>query len=141
MRVIKTILLVSGLALLPLIVTAQSIEDMQQMPMEERRALRESMSDEEFAEKRKQWRSEFEKLSDEEKQAIREKRSTHRSQNRKLARERWESMSEEERAAAREKHQGKGKKGNRKGHGKGGKNKGDKPLETDMPTGTDQSSE
>jgi hypothetical protein len=141
MRVIKTILLISGLALLPLIVTAQSIEDLQQMPMEDRRALRESMSDEEFEKKRKQWRSEFESLSDEEKQAIREKRSANRGENRKLARERWESMSEEERAAAREKYEGKGKKGGRKGHSKGGKDKGKKPLETDEAASIDQPSE
>ena len=69
------------------------------------------------------------------------KRSANRGENRKLARERWDSMSEEERAAAREKYQGKGKKGARKGHGKGGKNKGEKPLETDAATDTDQSSE
>ena len=66
---------------------------------------------------REQWRSEFESLPEEEKQAIRAKRSEKRNENKKLARERWESMSEEERATAREKYKGKGK-GKRKGQGK-----------------------
>jgi hypothetical protein len=62
MRVIKKILLVSGMALLPFAVTAESIEEMQEMSMEERRAMLGSMSDEEFAQKREQWRGEFESL-------------------------------------------------------------------------------
>jgi hypothetical protein len=123
------------LALLPFAAAAQSIDEFQQMPMEERRAIRESMSDEEFAKKREQWRSEFESLPEEEKQAIRAKRSEKRSENRKLARERWESMSEEERATAREKYKGKGK---RKGHNKDGENRGEKPVEA---AGNDQSTE
>ena len=134
MRAIKRILLVSGMALLPFAVTAQSIEEMQEMSMEERRAMRESMSDEEFAKKREQWRGEFESLPKEKKQAIR----AIRSENKKLARERWESMSEEERAVAREKHKGKGK---RKGHAKGAKSYGEKPVATDQVAGNDQSPE
>lgn len=108
MRTIQKILVVSSLSLLlPFAASAQSISDIQALSPEDRRAYMESMSKEERAAKREQWRTEFDALPDEEKQAIRDRRAAQRegrarNRDRDAMRERWDSMSDEERAAARD---------------------------------------
>lgn len=107
MQTIQKILLISAISLmLPLAASAQTIQDVQAMSPEDRRAYMEAMSDDERAAMREKWRGEFDSMSDEEKQAVREKRRSGHRADRKA---RWDSMSEEERAAARE------KRGERKG--------------------------
>jgi hypothetical protein len=109
MRTIQKILLTLSLSLLlPLAASAQSIGEFQDLGPEERRAYMESMSDDERTAMREKWRSEFDNLPEEEKQAMRDKRAERRGaegggRDREAMRERRESMSEEERTAAREK--------------------------------------
>lgn len=114
MHTIQKILVVSSLSLLlPFVASAQSISEIRAMGPEDRRAYMESLSKDERATKREQWRSEFDALPEEEKQAIREQRMAARDRHRAREderRKRWDSMSEEEKAAARarrDEHRGK----------------------------------
>ena len=108
MRTIQKILVVSSLSLLlPFAASAQSISEIRAMSPEDRRAYMESMSEEERTVKREQWRTEFDALPDEDKEAIRNQRAAQRdgrdrNRDREAMRERWESMSDEERAVAKE---------------------------------------
>ena len=108
MHTIQKILVVSSLSLLlPLVASAQSISEIRAMSPEDRRTYMESMSEDERAAKREQWRSEFDALPEEEKQAIRNQRAERRdgkgrNRDREAMRERWDSMSDEERAAAKD---------------------------------------
>ena len=108
MRTIQKIFLVFSLSLLlPFTASAQSISEIRAMSPEDRRAFMESMSKEERSAKREQWRSEFDALPDEEKEAIRNQRAAQRdgrgrNRDREAMRERWDSMSDEERAVAKE---------------------------------------
>lgn len=108
MHTIQKILLVSSLSLLlPFVASAQSISEIRAMSPEDRRAYMESMSEDERAAKRQQWRGEFDALPEEEKQAIRDQRAERRdgkgqNRDREAMRERWESMSDEERATAKD---------------------------------------
>ena len=105
MQTIQKTLMIFGLCLLTFAVSAQSITDLQNMDREERRSFMESMSDEERSARGAKWRTEFDGMSDEEKQAIRQKRGANRGddgRDRAAMRERWESMSDEERSQAKE---------------------------------------
>ena len=113
MQTIQKILIVSGLILLPFAGSAQSITDIQNMDPDERRVFMESMLNDERTAMREKWRTEFDGMSDEEKQAIRQKRSANRGdggRDRTAMRERWESMSDEERAQAKERRAAQGEK-------------------------------
>ena len=108
MRLFQKILLVSTLGLLaPFAASAQSVQEMQAMSPEDRRAFMDSMSEDERSAMRDKWRGEFDGLSDEDKDALRQKNREQRggregSRDREAMRERWNSMSEEERTVATE---------------------------------------
>ena len=71
MHTIHKFLLVGGLGLLlPFGASAQSITDLEELSPEDRRNYMESMSPEEREGMREKWRSEYENLSDEDKQAF-----------------------------------------------------------------------
>ena len=129
MHTIQKILVVSSLSLLlPFVASAQSISEIRAMSPEDRRAYMESMSADERSAKRQQWRSEFDALPEEERQAIREQRAAARDRHRARndeRRARWDSMSEEEKAAAR------ARRGERGGH-HGKQHHKDRP-DTDQP--------
>lgn len=124
----KTIVAISLALLVPLAASAQSLSDLKEMSHDDRRAAYERMSEEERSAIRDQRRSEYDSMSEEEREAMRKKRAGQRD-------ERWESMSEEERNAAREKRHSRWEsmseeeravarerrgdyEGHRKGHGK-----------------------
>lgn len=89
------ITLIVGLALAATTAAfAQSLEELQALSPEDRRAYIQAMSTDERSAMREKWRSEFDTLPAEEQQAIREQRRAER-------RERFESMSDEQRAAVR----------------------------------------
>jgi hypothetical protein len=112
MHTIQKILVVSSLSLLlPCVASAQSISEMRAMSHEDRRSYMQSMSEDERAAKREQWRSDFDALPAQEQQAIRNQRAERRdgkgrNRDREAMRERWESMSDEERAAAKDRRRG-----------------------------------
>ena len=113
MQTIQKILIITGLSLLPFAASAQSVSDLQNMDPEERRAFMKSMSDDERTAMRDKWRSEFDGMSDEDKQAMRKRRDANRGdggRDRAAMRERWETMSEEERAQAKDRRKAKGEK-------------------------------
>ena len=113
MHTIHKILLIGGLYLIaPFSASAQSIQDLQAMSPEDKRIYMESMSPDERAAMQEKWRGEFENLSEEEKQVMRQQRSAargdrERNRDRDAMRERWESMSDEERAAMKERRKAK----------------------------------
>jgi hypothetical protein len=111
MSTIQKILILSCLSLIaPSAVVAQSLNELQALSPEDRRAYFESMSEDERTAMSGKWRTEFDSLPDEQKQAIRDQRAREfggRSRNRDRAamQDRWETMSEQERVVARERRQ------------------------------------
>ena len=77
-------------------VNAQTPGEWSERSPEDRRAYRESLSDDERASLREQLRAQRDAMSDEERAALREKRRARRDEH-------WQTMSADERAAAREK--------------------------------------
>lgn len=105
MQTLRLIFTVAAAALvLPLVATAQSVDELGDMSPQERRAYVDSLSAEEREALRTQRRAHWEAMSDEERAAARERKRTHRAEHRAAMREHWQSLSEEERAAARQQH-------------------------------------
>ena len=98
---------ISGLAaavalFLPLGATAQSLSELEELSHEDRRAWFEAMSPDERAAKRAELIAERDAMSDEDRQAMRDRRRASHDQRRAE----WDSLSDEERAAKREQMRG-----------------------------------
>ena len=90
---------VTALLLLPMGATAQSLDELRDMSPAERQAYVQSLSPEERETLRAAMKERWESMSEEEREAIREKRREMKAKRR----EAWNNMSDEEKAAARAK--------------------------------------
>lgn len=105
MRNLRLMIVVSGLAVMPVSTMAQSITELEALSPADRQAYMQSMSPEERSAMRGKWREEVAAMPEEERRAMRERMRAVRpdqARNRDEMRKRRESMSDEERAAARQ---------------------------------------
>ena len=96
--------LVMAIAILPCSAFAQSIQDIQALSPEDRKAYMQSMSEDERAAMKQKWRAEYAALPAAEQQAMRDQRRANgdrRGKDREAMREQMASLSPEERETAK----------------------------------------